>query len=73
MQNEGLFAVAQKKYVHLYDGQGTEVQVLKEHVQPTHLNYLPYHFLLVSVVSRTACFDWRAQWQQVGVMASLPI
>ncbi|KAJ4461283.1 putative U3 small nucleolar RNA-associated protein 7 [Paratrimastix pyriformis] len=49
LQNESIFAVAQRKYVHLYDKQGLEVQVIREHIQPTHLEFLPYHFLLASV------------------------
>lgn len=43
------FAVAQKRYVHIYDNEGTEIHVLKDHKDVLRLHYLPYHFLLASV------------------------
>lgn len=42
------FAAAQKKYTYIYDAQGTEVHKLKKHIGATHLEYLPFHFLLAS-------------------------
>lgn len=42
------YAVAQKKYVYIYDGAGTEVHKLKGHVDVTLLEYLNFHFLLAS-------------------------
>lgn len=43
------FAVAQKKYVYIYDGKsGSEIHQLKNHIEATKLDYLPYHYLLVS-------------------------
>lgn len=49
MHNETMFAVAQRKYVYVYDGTGTELYVLRKHVDPTCVDFLPYHFLLTSV------------------------
>ncbi len=46
--DEKLYALAQKKYVYLYDLNGIEVHRLKNHFEPLHLEYLPYHYLLVS-------------------------
>ena len=48
LQNETWFATAQSKYVHIYDKQGLELHVLREHFKATQLDYLPYHWLLVS-------------------------
>ncbi|KAK1907418.1 hypothetical protein P3342_005744 [Pyrenophora teres f. teres] len=47
--NQKNFAVAQKKCVYIYSGDGVEMHQLKNHAEATHLEYLPYHFLLASV------------------------
>ncbi|KAL6705563.1 putative U3 small nucleolar RNA-associated protein 7 [Coniothyrium glycines] len=46
--NQKNFAVAQKKCVYIYSGDGVEMHQLKNHSEATHLEYLPYHFLLAS-------------------------
>ncbi|EKM53187.1 uncharacterized protein PHACADRAFT_98393 [Phanerochaete carnosa HHB-10118-sp] len=43
------YAVAQKKYVFIYDRDGVELHRLKSHIEPTRLEFLPYHWLLASV------------------------
>src|SRR5574343_277546 len=48
LHNELLFAVAQRKSLFIYDSQGQEVHNLKNHVEPQKIEFLPYHFLLVS-------------------------
>ncbi|CAG8655587.1 592_t:CDS:10 [Funneliformis caledonium] len=49
LHNELFFAVAQKKYVFIYDHNGLEVHRLKKHIEVNKLEFLPYHFLLASV------------------------
>ncbi|PKA57469.1 Pre-mRNA-processing factor 19 like 1 [Apostasia shenzhenica] len=49
LQNELLFAVAQKKYPYIYNRDGTEIHCLKEHGAPLKLQYLDKYFLLVSI------------------------
>ncbi|KAL1407425.1 putative U3 small nucleolar RNA-associated protein 7 [Vanrija albida] len=49
LQSESFYAVAQKKYVFIYDENGVELHKLKHHIDPTHMEYLPYHYLLSTV------------------------
>lgn len=51
LHNNQFFAVAQKKYVYIYDHTGAELHCLTRHVEPLFLEFLPYHFLLASAVS----------------------
>ncbi|CCH43348.1 U3 small nucleolar RNA-associated protein [Wickerhamomyces ciferrii] len=48
LQNEQYFAVAQKKYTFIYDHEGTELHRMKQHIDVKHLDFLPYHYLLVT-------------------------
>ena len=49
LHNDQYFAVAQKKHTYIYDAAGVEIHVLRKHVEATHLEFLPYHFLLAGV------------------------
>ncbi|XP_057820699.1 probable U3 small nucleolar RNA-associated protein 7 [Cryptomeria japonica] len=49
LHNELFFATAQKKYVYIYDKNGTEIHCLKEHREPLRLEFLSKHFLLASI------------------------
>lgn len=46
------FALAQKNNCYIYDFQGLEIQHLDNIIEPLHLEYLPYHYLLVSISKR---------------------
>ncbi|KZV85319.1 WD40 repeat-like protein [Exidia glandulosa HHB12029] len=49
LQDHSMYAVAQSKHVYIYDQNGVELHRLASHVEPTRLEFLPYHWLLVSV------------------------
>jgi hypothetical protein len=52
------YAVAQKKYVFIYDRDGVELHRLKSHIEPTRLEFLPYHWLLASIVHVTSFWHY---------------
>ncbi|EEA06748.1 uncharacterized protein CMU_014240 [Cryptosporidium muris RN66] len=50
LHNYTMFAVAQNKYVYIYDRDGIEIHCIRDHVMnPYKLDFLPYHFLLTSI------------------------
>ncbi|KAL8719500.1 MAG: hypothetical protein Q9225_003490 [Loekoesia sp. 1 TL-2023] len=49
LHNNQYFAVAQRKYVYIYDHAGVEIHCLQKHIDVNYMQFLPYHFLLATV------------------------
>lgn len=48
LHSEDLFCVSQKKHCFMYDSQGVEVHSMRNHNLVNVMDYLKYHYLLVT-------------------------
>ncbi|KAF8818753.1 BING4CT (NUC141) domain-containing protein [Cardiosporidium cionae] len=49
LHDHSMFAVAQKKYVYIYDHSGLELHCMRDNMLSYCLDFLPFHFLLASI------------------------
>ncbi|GAA5863258.1 hypothetical protein JCM8547_002878 [Rhodosporidiobolus lusitaniae] len=49
LHDESFTAVAQKRFVYIYDKSGLEVHQLRSHVEVNRMTFLPYHWLLATI------------------------
>ncbi|KAI5369143.1 putative WD repeat-containing protein WDR46/Utp7 [Septoria linicola] len=58
LHNSQYLAVAQKRNVYIYDHHGVEIHNLDQHIEVTHMEFLPYHYLLATI-GRAGWLKWQ--------------
>ena len=52
LHSREFFALAQRKFVYIYNEYGREVHCINRNINPLQVDFLPYHFLLVTMTDQ---------------------